>query len=541
MIFSGKNKNKKLAGLLLGILTCIYAACIDDKGNYSYREINSVEISGIEKSYSVPMGQPLKITPTLSFSISETQDSFKYEWYLLVHDGNYKFTKGLLSSERNLDIIIGSPIPGDGLYNIIYCVTNKTTGIRYDHIFELKIIDRMQSGYIMLCERENDSFDIDLISIFNDTLTQYHNVLDLYNSQIPRTGRKPLDVVCYGDPVSPTLAVDGKKKYAIWILTDKGTERVRIENFEWQPEFNISGISTISDKYLQGEKLIAEKMYAPVVNSGITAANWVYCRGNWYWYNWMGTTYFYISPINASSSVGNPYKAAPYIVARAQNAALLFNEDANRFEYQNANSNENSTNVLRTNRLSSDNTYFNWENPNYRLIYMDNKDFGAGFAIVKNVSSDKYELLLMDIPDKSVRKLGRAEFPAGLALENVKFFAFHNSMPYLYCATEDKLYRINTTAMQQWDDITSSVLPAGHKISRVKNTAFRFPVSGRIIVATYDPNGQAGKNGLLALYDVQDGTGNLTVARHPGAQTVNNEMKWTGFGKIINIDYKDPK
>ncbi|MDR0506404.1 MAG: hypothetical protein LBH32_06265 [Dysgonamonadaceae bacterium] len=544
MIFPVKNKNNKLAGLLLGILACVYASCIDDKGNYSYREINAVEISGIEKSYSVYLGQSLKITPSLSFSISETQDSFKYEWHLMTGSSN-KISGGLLSAEKNLDIIVGNPIPGDGSYDVIYCVTNITTGVRYDCIFTLNVRDRMQTGYIMLCERENNSFDIDLISLFNDTLTQYHNLLDFYESKLPRTGCKPLDLVCYCDPASPTLAADGKKKYAIWILTDKGTERVRIENFEWKPEFNISGISSVPEKFLQGEPLIAEKMVAPVVNLLSEAVNWIYCRGNWYWYNFPGmTTYFYLSPVNAPSYVGAPYKAAPYIVSRAQSAALLFNEDANRFEYQYANSSGNSANVLRTNRLSADNTHFNWENPDYRLIYMGNRDFSIGFAVVKNVSSNKYELLLMDILDTSVRKLGRAEFPAGLALEDVKFFTFHNSMPYLYCATEDKLYRINTTAMQQWDDITSSVLPAGHKISRMKNSAFRFPANRRIIVATYDPAGQAGKNGQLALYNVQDGTGDLILAKHPDKQTEAGyqiDMKWTGFGKIINIDYKDPK
>ncbi|MDR0559223.1 MAG: hypothetical protein LBG92_03580 [Prevotellaceae bacterium] len=547
MILLKKYKNRALAGMIFGLIACLPLACIKDKGNYDYHDVNSVTISGIENSYFVPLGQPLKITPTLTFSVSETKDSFKYEWHLL--GGSYNSSAGVLSSERNLDIIVGKPITKDGDYNIVYCVTNKTTGIRYDYRFRLQVRDRMLNGYIMLCERENNSFDIDLISIYNDTLTQYHNVLDIYNSQMPRTDRKPLDIVCYNDYPSPKLGAPSDwRKYAVWILTDKGTERVRVENFEWQPDFDISGLSVIPEKYLQGEKLIAEKMSAPVAGLSTTAGvNYIYYKGNWFWYNWPGgRSYLYLFPVNAASPTSEPYKTSPYIFTYATRAALFFNEDANRFEWQNSNSSGNSSAALCTKRFSADNEYFNWENPDYRLIYMDNRDYVSGFAVVKNVSSGKYEFLQMMVQglNQSPKKLGQAEFPAGLDMESVKFYAYHNSLPYLFCATEDRLYRINTTVMQQWDDVTSSVLTSGHKISKVKSSAIRFAGSNRIIVATYDPSGQAGINGQLALYNVQDGTGDLTLAKHPSSPTPDGyqiDMKWTGFGKIINVDYKEPK
>ena len=292
---------------------------------------------------------------------------------------------------------------------------------------------------------------------------------------------------------------------------------------------------------------MAEKMTAPVANTANMGVNYTYFKGNWFWYNWPGSsTYFYLSPINAPSSTAAPYKAAPYIFAYGTRAAVLFNEDEHRFEWQNSSSSGNSAATQCTRRFTADDTYFNWENSNYRLVYMGNRDYSIGFAVVKNVASGKYELLQMDIAslNQPPRKLGQAEFPEGVNWENIQFFAYHVSLPYLFCATEDRLYRINTTAMQQWDDVTSSVLPAGHKISKIKNSAIRFSGSGRIIVATYDPNGQVGKNGQLALYNVEDGTGNLNLAKHPAQPTANGyqiDMKWTGFGKIIGIDYKEPK
>lgn len=528
------------------LVACASTACVKDKGNYQYREINTVAISGILEGYSTTLGGRLKITPEVIFSVSDSPDSIKYEWHVLNDNGK---SMGKLSSERNLDVEVGAPIKKDGVYTMLYCVTNLSTGVLYYRRFNLVVRDRMANGYIMLCERENESFDIELISIYNDTLTQYHNMLDFYDSRLPRTGRKPLDLACYCDEASPTLESDGKKKYAIWILTDKGTDRVRTEDFEWQPEFNISTLSIIPDKYTNGKTLVAEKMHAPTTNALNKAINYIRCDGNWYWYNWPGRVYFYVSPINVAVTGGTPYKSAPYICAVASRSAVLFNEDANRFEYQNLSSSGNSAIVLHTSRLGEDKTFFNWENPDYRLIYMDNIDLAKGFAVVKNVASGKCELLSIDFSTGNIpRKTGQAEFPplpgGGLSMEDIRFFVPHGKLPYMFLATDEKVFMINSNTMSGWRDVTAILVPSGHKISKMKNTAIRLADASRILVATYDPAGAAGQNGQLTFYDVADGSGDVTLARHPRTAEEGRyqiDMKWTGFGKIINVDYREPK
>jgi hypothetical protein len=229
----------------------------------------------------------------------------------------------------------------------------------------------------------------------------------------------------------------------------------------------------------------------------------------------------------------------------AQRGALVFNEDDNRFEWQNANTGTGATSArnLRTSRLTTG-TMFNWENPDYRLVYMGNMTHTAGFAVVKNVATGQFEYLRMNFSSINTEppQIGYGIFPGGLDLESVRFFAHHNGLPYLFCVSDDdKLYRVNVNAMQQWDDVTSQVLPAGHRFSNVKNSAIRFDRKNLIVVCTYDPNGEAGKNGQLALYNVQDGTGNLNLAKHPTSPTAAGyqiDMKWGGFGKIIAVDYK---
>jgi hypothetical protein len=549
-------KNTTIAGwMVLFVLLC--TSCVEDQGNYDYREINKITISGINPTttpYYVPLGDSLKITPTLTFSLGEEHDTYRYEWHLMDATDNAHISKAILSAERNLAIIMGGPISASGTYTLMYCVTNATTGVRYDHVFRIVVQDRTLQGYIMLCERENNGFDIDLISVFQDTLTQYHNVLDLFESQLPRTGAKPLDLVCYGDNISPSVLAAAKgKRYAVWVLTDQSTNRLRVENFEYQPEFNIAGISMMSAKYLpSGGNIVAEKMFSVSGHASSGGRNYIYSNGNYFFYNLEHSSYFYSLPVNSISVADLPYKTSPFLFC-GLGGAILFDETNNRFEFHQASGPQltgNSNYVFRTVRLTGGN-YFNWQDPDYRLVYLDtrngstSRDLATGYAIVKNVATSKYEFLQMSITSMAAAaQLGKMEFPEGFDLESIQYFAYHLTLPYLYCATEDRVYRINTQAMNVFEDITSQVLPSGHKISKMKSSSIRFDRSNLIVVASYDSNGASGKNGQLALYEVEDGTGNLILAKHPQQPTAIGyqiDMKWTGFGKIINVDYKLPQ
>ena len=546
------NQVKTGYALLVALLICC-VSCIKDTGNYIYHDVNSVEIGGINNVYIRELSAPLKINPVLNFSVGEDASVFEYQWHRIgaVNESTTtgSFTsRGIVSREKNLDIIIGAPwFTVSGRYDMLFCVFNRTTGVRYSHRFSLDIQDKMLIGYVMLCETK-ENFDLDLISLKDDTLTQYHNVLDLMNSKIPREGATPWDVVSYSDHASPTLAQDGLKNHALWILTDKSSERVRVENFEWKPEFNISGISMVLDKFLpEGEKLTARKMNAQR-HTESDCQNWIYDKqGNWYWFNWAVLTNFCIHPINRTRGSEEPYKAAPFIFGNPGACAVLFNEDANRFEVQSSNPMGSTAAMMYTSPLTGQ-AIFDWQNPNYRLMYMDNKSRTEGFAVVRNVQTSRYEYLEWVVsgdgktsPDKNNRK----DFPLddSVPFDDFEHFALHTQTPYLFCATENKLYRIDVNMMPLtgWVDVTHQVLPEGHLFSKVISSV-KFPRSNMIVVCTYDLFGEKGQNGRLALYNVEHGTGNLTLAKHPSEPTANGyqiDMEWDGFGKIIGVDYRN--
>jgi hypothetical protein len=273
---------------------------------------------------------------------------------------------------------------------------------------------------------------------------------------------------------------------------------------------------------------------------------------------------FYSNPINTHSASGAPYKVAPFVYIAPSTGAVFFNEDDHCFEFHKTDLYSfymTAPTLSYTTPLASGTSdQFNWQNSNWDLIYMGNRTGGAdsfsasdniGFAIVKDTSTDTYELLQMTGLVNAVMMGGltatsERAFPSGIDFDNIKFYAFHPSLPYLFLATEDKVYRVNVNAMNAVDDITATVVPSGQKISLLKTTALRFPATynqdKKLLIATYDPAGQPGKNGQLALYDVADGTGDLTLAKYPDTPTTDGyqaDMKWNNLGKVINVDYKD--
>lgn len=69
---------KRLIYFILGLLV---ASCYDDKGNYTYQEVNTLDVS-LNKVYSVRLDKDTTVTiiPQLSQSLQENEDNLEYTW-----------------------------------------------------------------------------------------------------------------------------------------------------------------------------------------------------------------------------------------------------------------------------------------------------------------------------------------------------------------------------------------------------------------------------------------------------------------------------
>ena len=76
-----KNNPLKITGYLIASLMLICVSCLKDIGNYTYHDVNSVEIEGIRDSYTRELSGTLKIKPILHFSVDEEASVFEYQWH----------------------------------------------------------------------------------------------------------------------------------------------------------------------------------------------------------------------------------------------------------------------------------------------------------------------------------------------------------------------------------------------------------------------------------------------------------------------------
>lgn len=118
---------KRLIYFILGLLV---ASCYDDKGNYTYQEVNTLDVS-LNKVYSVRLDKDTTVTiiPQLSQSLQENEDNLEYTWLHSTTNHNFyghgKFdTVGL---EQNLNFHIDPEVKN----------------LAYAHYFRLNVYDRI--------------------------------------------------------------------------------------------------------------------------------------------------------------------------------------------------------------------------------------------------------------------------------------------------------------------------------------------------------------------------------------------------------------
>ena len=118
---------KRLIYFILGLLV---ASCYDDKENYTYQEVNTLDVS-LNKVYSVRLDKDTTVTiiPQLSQSLQENEDNLEYTWLHSTTNHNFyghgKFdTVGL---EQNLN----------------FHIDPEAKNLAYAHYFRLNVYDRI--------------------------------------------------------------------------------------------------------------------------------------------------------------------------------------------------------------------------------------------------------------------------------------------------------------------------------------------------------------------------------------------------------------
>ncbi|MDR0893396.1 MAG: hypothetical protein LBN24_12450 [Mediterranea sp.] len=447
----------KVFALLL--LAGCFAACNEDKGNYTYTDINKVDsISNINDSYFIEMGATLLISPKVVTS-QDNADDFDYTWYYNNGDkGWVEFAKG-----KELSQEISDPFgQSDKTYNCAFEALNKQTGIAYRKLFAIQVSGVFTRGYVALCEKQ-EGIDLDMVILkTNDTFQPYHNIFATMDQTLvpPYKGVNPYDILIFKDPTGPNpVSTDGSNR-SIYLLTDQYTTRLKFVDFTWDESYDISNAvernSTLYNSTIaQGKKIVAQKMNVGWIATGQGQYPHIYFYmqngaggGDWWLYNTFPFWQSFSEPMNGIRSTdddsgnadgiqtGTRYEAAPFLAMSNisnKNGTTFYNTEDGKFYYQTISSSSFSTKSLfyteKVNDTSTDGV-FNFSDGGQGIVYMGTRQLNGyastSIAILKQTDgSFKYIEYLADTNTgnlvRSSNKKRSSILPANCGIDQAKF------------------------------------------------------------------------------------------------------------------------
>ena len=549
-------------------VVCLFA-CNEDKGNYDYTGIARMDsINKIEESYVVELGERLKITPELE-TFGGNLDDFDYTWYYQAEKAKWN----VLQEGKDLDFVIAAPLGSDNkTYTCAFEAVNKKTQISYRKIFSIKVAGDFGRGYVVLYETET-GFDMSMIVLnAQNQFVPKLNILESVAPALQREGVKPHDICIFVDRTAPhPYQTDGSGR-SVYLLTDQYTTRLKSVDFSWDPSYDISNVVESNSPFYKefvasGKPAVVQKMKVSFLVSGSSLVSRAYAymknseeKGDWYVYSTYPTWLFFSYPMNdiRATNGGQRYEPAPFL-SNGSFGTMFFDVNKNQFYYQtlpNGPSDMGSTSLFYTEPLpdetneATDQT-FNFNTPNEGLLYMS-EWYTSGtnpnmFAILKQ-SDGTFKYIewrsLKKVGDlvKKENKTRLSRIEASSRIDKAKFFAPSPAGPFLYYVTEDnKVYYADVSnATARVVEITDQVVPEGYG----EITAFKFmvpsggPASKSLGVATYNSSLGKDAGGRIDFFTTKSTTGALEKTKHKVKSDEEVEMSWSGFGKIVSMDYK---
>lgn len=165
--------------LVLGLFSCY-----DDKGNYDYREIDELTITGIpeELMSALYKSENLVLSPAVTSKfdgvINADDPNYEFSYYYDRPVGGDFLEPRLLDSSRVKDLNILAEIdPGN--YTVWFKVKDLRTNIVTSAEFKLSVVTSTTKGWVVLCEEGSErKVRIDMIGEVGDRIAVSRNLLD---------------------------------------------------------------------------------------------------------------------------------------------------------------------------------------------------------------------------------------------------------------------------------------------------------------------------------------------------------------------------
>ncbi|MDR6785515.1 hypothetical protein ABIE26_004225 [Pedobacter africanus] len=510
-------KDYKYTGILL-IAFLALSSCRKDVGNYAYNEINDIEITGVNSTYSAVWGSNLTITPELSFTKDKNNDTTKYayEWFAVVpRTGNTADPK-VLSRNRNLNWVVNLPAT-DASYQVYYIVKEKATGVIWRKIFSVKVTTNIADGWLVLNEIDNEP-RLDFFNYLStsDSYQYYKDILSSFSTL--KLEGKPQMLYFY----QRRDAFSNKTEKSIFVGTDKHTFVINTTNFTFSEHKDLVNLMAA---------YVAPPFYAKsVISIGGPLA---------YMYDNSGKLYFenptsgiaFGSGINRTIT-GEPIQISPFIAEGLSSTqyALMYDTENKKFmEHKNINLNVSVPAVKVTPPATP---LFDPGNMDMDLVYMASTRALSNqtYAVLKN-NMGKIFLARISCNATAFVPLAFEELTTAPQIANATKFAIDPSEGYLMYVAGSKVYRYNVV-----DKSNTVVVDLGtRKVSLLKyqkmvyapGSARYMEYANKLIICSYD-TADPNASGKMDLYSVPNLNGDLKLYK-----------TFDGLGKIVDVSYRE--
>lgn len=501
------------------LLSTLASSCLKDKGNYDYKELNEITISGIDKDqrYEVfSFVDTLRISPTIEGMGNSSAENFTYEWKIMPRSGD--------DTKDSIDRVVGRShnleypvVLEEGNYTGYFTVTDHQQGATWGETFSVLVRTLTTEGFMVLSE-ENGQGRMDMISNLSED--EYVVAYNVWQEEGYSLGKpKSLHYNYNRNLPSSTIYVSEGGSY----LLDKSLMLSEASNFGWtfgsaMEQVFVQGTSSTTFSYNTPRELV------------ITETGELYARNTFT----MGSVFEF--PINFINGV-DEFKPSPIIGMPIPNNAggywpyghtILLYDDTNKQFLELSEKNEFPT------KLHFNNINLFPIQTGRDIIHASSTLNRQTFAVLKEPSDASVYIYGMNLGPDGANSQSYYLQAIGPEIEQAKEFAFHPILPYMFYSTENRVYQFDYSQPDAPAKVALEYLD-----SEIITLDF-FPMVG------WNPYNQWERDKALLLVV---GRNKIEPSENPGvvefytapslSRPLEQKAQLEDFGKIIDIQLRE--
>lgn len=271
---------KRILYMIVGLIFIF--GCSDDKGNYDYRPLNKITLSGLKEDYSVDQFDTLRIDDLqVDFALEENTE-LAFEWVIRRRNADLNKAR-VVSTERNCRGYIKEEA---GMYDAHLCITDRTNNLKYYHEFTLHINTVWANGLFVLSEAADGTAVLSVQRRDKVNSPLKYDVFGLNNPDLGQLGRKPVQI-CTGGFAGEVAVLCREGERKVLKINEEDLKLLRY----WD-ETTVEGYTgTLTPEYFSNED-----MQGMVLSEGklflfnYAENNTLYRPVEGYRFSWVGTS-----------------------------------------------------------------------------------------------------------------------------------------------------------------------------------------------------------------------------------------------------------